>query len=605
MKQRLLPTKLRRVVESPIMEEDDDGDFKGWLTLPKIVPPPKEVDRDASWHILLSDKTFSAHSDEHVSACLQLVLGLDMPTSHEKVKEARKYRHVMLAAESHKTQAFKKLQKLRSLGLQAQISLNHGLPGEGKPLMTNRGRSAQLQNLLKRSYTDCFFRATGGKKSTVNFIRVQMCPVKVTRLKRQDGLAHWRSAQSGFVEPVVLPEDPIDMVLKDDGQELEAPLKRKATKLRTIICKHQKELQAKAQKERTTADTIMKIAVAGARQAKEEKKEEPLPVVVTIDRGKDISAAKKDACILLRFFVLGYIGNEDASKEEKDDIFYESIGTKEQVGLFQQTWSKLDRDGSGRVDIGEFRVIVEKELRNRIAEMENELGIVTTTNVGSGRKHRQRGSKSKRTLLHASTQLSKEPNLSAESFLLDAAADVTRFAISFCDKVGNCLLGKKSSFAVEDMFRVVWPAAGAAEIRQMKVLCKEFLAEANKARVNTPPVLNKEDYDALSSVFDWFDSSGSNELSLHTMVTSGLIYEDQIEELMRRWDADRSGNLNKEEFLDMMCPFGFRPTLKSEMGSQPDGTRVDYDKLLGCWKLGDEHEDEECKDTNQAEELLS
>eukprot|EP00746_Dinoflagellata_sp_MGD_P021300 gnl/MRDRNA2_/MRDRNA2_14973_c0_seq1.p1 gnl/MRDRNA2_/MRDRNA2_14973_c0~~gnl/MRDRNA2_/MRDRNA2_14973_c0_seq1.p1 ORF type:complete len:593 (+),score=106.97 gnl/MRDRNA2_/MRDRNA2_14973_c0_seq1:122-1900(+) len=112
----------------------------------------------------------------------------------------------------------------------------------------------------------------------------------------------------------------------------------------------------------------------------------------------------------LRILCFGSVGNENERRHfEREKVFYETCGTKEQIAKLWKLWTLLDVDGSNRVDIGEFNAYAEKNFENRKA----------------------------------------------------------------CDKVSAVLLCKKSSFTFEDFVKCMWPCAQGPDIEKMKKMLKE------------------------------------------------------------------------------------------------------------------------------------
>jgi len=153
------------------------------------------------------------------------------------------------------------------------------------------------------------------------------------------------------------------------------------------------------------------------------------------------------------------------------------------------------------------------------------------------------------------------------------------------EKLTGYLLGKKSSFTLEDMMRTIWMKAKRFEVNKMKDWCKQFIDEARNARVQTPPVLQQGELDGLKSVFKHYDAEGNGELSFEQLVTLGLIFEDQIDKCREEWDSDHNGVLDMQEFCQMMCPAGYRATRDSQIGTLKDGTRVKFDVVANLWRL--------------------
>eukprot|EP00444_Apocalathium_aciculiferum_P001988 CAMPEP_0183417192 /NCGR_PEP_ID=MMETSP0370-20130417/24269_1 /TAXON_ID=268820 /ORGANISM="Peridinium aciculiferum, Strain PAER-2" /LENGTH=328 /DNA_ID=CAMNT_0025600759 /DNA_START=1 /DNA_END=987 /DNA_ORIENTATION=+ len=288
--------------------------------------------------------------------------------------------------------------------------------------------------------------------------------------------------------------------------------------------------------------SVLEAAVPKAPQA-------PQVIEVTSDR--------KEACQMLRFFTFGSIGNESCrTAKEKEQIFAEPIGQTEVVRSLFILWSRLDEDGSGRVDIGEFREFAQVRIRECFELAEKDVGIAA---------------------LPAWLQFRSD-------------SDMKRFIGKLCDKLVQLLLGKKSSFTIDDMMKVIWPCAQVSDLREMRKWCKEFSKAVDKKRVRTPPVLPLAEFEGLCSVFQFFDDDCSGSVQMDELISKGLIYEDQAEQYRLEWDTNGDGVLDLYEFCEMMCPVGYRAHEKSLVGSSPEGAKLVFDTKLDCWRVADGQE---------------
>jgi len=613
------PSRLDRILEMSD-SDDEDREFREWIKLPKLCETPKEDHEEPTeekWHLLLSHKTFTTHSNQHVVTSLMQVLSLDPQTACDKTVELRKKRLVVLEEFREKGDAFRKLQKLRSLGLQVQVTMDSGLPGDGQ-LLEHRRRKPTKQTKSKRgrikaddaqrSYTELFFRAGAERSTTGRWVQASS---GVQYTKKRAGLAQWRHIQSGDFEQDVLPEDPVEALFlteraKDRGQGGKSLFK-------VILAKHRTEITmtSNSSKKETiidapkVADTFLNALIQKPLEAPIEVKElvsaaaaappiAPSPVgdVATVATGqnsmpdalkpKEATPARKEACLLLRFFVFGGFSlNEDEKDTVREAIFHESIGTKEEVKKLHRIWCRLDDDNSGRADFSEFRVFADKHIRE-IVEHQKDHGNEVEQRKGTNDLKVDKVDK-KRSLHHGATVMMQLQ--SAGDLLAQAIEDTPKFTATFCEKLSVALLGKKSSFVLEDMMRVVWLSASLTDTKVMKSWCRDFYEEAQRDRVETPPVLDVVEYEGLCSVFEHFDEDNAGEIHFDTLVTKGLIYNEQIEEYRKLWDDDGNGFLSMGEFVDMMCPVGFRATKKSEIGSLPDGRRVLFDPTMNSWKV--------------------
>jgi len=267
--------------------------------------------------------------------------------------------------------------------------------------------------------------------------------------------------------------------------------------------------------------------------------EEPSPT----RKRKHLSAAWKEGCRLMRQFIFGCLGNEGVEEmQDKDAIYYEKIGSRGMVADLYGIWSELDNDHSGRVDIAEFRHFAEQRERDKTKGKMQDAAMLEGT-------------------------------------------DSSKFIQKLCERLEKLLLGKKSSFVIEDMMRLCWPTATIADIKTMTQWCHEHTMQREKSKIRPPPTMPKAELDGLMSVFRLYDEDYSGSLHVDELVKQALVPEEEKQEWCRQHNGQTE--LNALEFCEMMCPAGFRATAHSTCGTLPDGRHVVLDSRLACWRLAD------------------
>lgn len=555
---------------SPDSDEEDD-EFREWLKLPRISQSPRQDTGNPAWHLLLSSKSLRTKPEELISSAFVQILNLDPHLAISRVAELRKRRLIILDRYEDKREAFRKLHKLRSYGLQVQVVMDSGLPGDGQDRSHHSlSHRRKPPSAFDHSYTELFHRAgadrSGPRSHATHGLQVG---------NHRAGLAQWRSAQKDDFEQRVLPEDPVEAFFveerRQERQEASQSGGRKNL-LQIMMAKHRPTIQARSGKlGGALLDAVKSLKPqAPTNEAQASAGEGGAPPV---RKPEGASPARKEACTLLRFFVFGYFGNEDAKDaKERDAIFTESIGQREQVRMLHRIWTQLDDDSSGRVDWSEFRTFSEQHIRSRIEHFP----VVPVV---------EQEPRSPRSMKAFPKKMLQAATHSLQDLMAQATEDPARFSAALCEKLVSTLLGKKSSFSLEDMMKLIWLTAKPEDIKSMKGWLREFHEEALRSRVDAPPVLDAVEYEGLCSVFEHFDDNKSGEILFDELVTKGLIYSEQVEEYRQLWDDDGNGVLSLPEFCEMMCPVGFRATAKSEVGSLPDGRRVVYDDDMGCWKI--------------------
>lgn len=359
------------------------------------------------------------------------------------------------------------------------------------------------------------------------------------------------------------------------------------------------------------------------------------------------SPARKEACEMMRFLAFGahvaMFSTKDGvplEKEAIDAIYSEAIGCKEDVRKVLAVFNTLDCDRNGRVDGEEMQINCDKLMQQRFRELERSMvwarGVYMNLTEGTSQQVGSKPPSSPTLTSEAGRGKSKSSNLhpgrrhsyaagspgrvasperddspeSGESLrararrISDSIASAAmlgytcpkwaqamqhdnpaRVSARALEKLTTHLLGKKGSFAIEDMMRTIWMKAKRDDIKTMKSWCKQFFEEARNARVSTPPLLQQGELDGLRSVFKHYDTEGTGCLSFDQLVTLGLIYKDQKEKCKEEWDSDGNGIIDIHEFCEMMCPAGYRATRDSKVGTIKDGTRVRFDMTANCWRV--------------------
>lgn len=150
------------------------------------------------------------------------------------------------------------------------------------------------------------------------------------------------------------------------------------------------------------------------------------------------------------------------------------------------------------------------------------------------------------------------------------------------EKAMGALLGKKSSFSLEDMMRLIWPCAQAPDLGKMNKWIKEYVASMR--RVPTPPVLSQSEYEGLIENFRFFDADGSGYVSVEELVSSGLLDKEQAQRYLAEWDEEGAGEFSEVAFCHMLCPSGYRAYSDAPIATDKDGNQVVYEEQFG-WRL--------------------
>lgn len=229
---------------------------------------------------------------------------------------------------------------------------------------------------------------------------------------------------------------------------------------------------------------------------------------------------RRDACDSLRCLVFGLVGNEDWRRNEQHLLYEQRRGNKDEVLQLFKVWTQIDEDGSGDIEYHEFIDFFSKTKADRLLGMKCVKYL-----VGSGEE-----------------QLPHEE--------------------------------KRRGCTVEDMMRLIWLKAADEDVAFMLNIFK--LAALHNKRLPTPKLLPKRKRNELLENFKWLDKENKGIISYNDLVDGGLMDEETADELMTKYDTDGSGDLDGEEFLEMLCPHGYRAHEGSKKVVDTDGNKITY-----------------------------
>lgn len=270
-----------------------------------------------------------------------------------------------------------------------------------------------------------------------------------------------------------------------------------------------------------------------------------------------IPQARKEACDALRFFIFGVSDAEKAEKER--EMEKQAKVEKPEV-----------KDDKGKKD--------QKEEKGKKAQTEK----AETTMLPERIFYQPRGSRE-----DAIKVLKTWYKLDDDQSGRVDIAEFRQFTSSIgndklADKVCAALLGKKSSFTIEDMMRIIWPCATGKDVKIMKMWMDEY-KDSIKV-VKTPPLLPQEELEALQENFKFFDQDNDGNVSFTELVESGLLDREAADRYLADYDKDGSGELDKDEFCEVFCLNGYRAFEGTKQATDSEGNHIVYDDFVG-WHL--------------------
>ncbi|CAE8619521.1 unnamed protein product, partial [Polarella glacialis] len=569
----------KKALRSPSPPGPSEEEFSSWLQMPGSLSKASEYDGSprsdaapASWHLLLLRGSYDDpnNTEEHISECLQEVLGLPPHSAVEKAQAARRRPVASVASFSGCREAVAKVESLRQLGLVVQVVSAAGVPGIDKASISGASPpQGKYRRCAPESYAE-LFKSLGGRGGDSS-----------PRSKQNPGQHRGASQRRRFkgyqaIAISIVPQDPVAALFAAERGEVVIQAMKKTSSFSHLVQKHKAKLKfvAGVNKAAKAGDAPAigrgDASANGRGEAPEDKSqvsgkktrdrirtslrfEHWDEVLQAVTREVKITFARREACQMVRFFVFGFVGNENCkSAKEKDEIYYEALGTKTQVQDLWDIWEKLDADSSGRCDVNEFRGFAEGHI-NQL-----KLGVAPVDAV------RQQG-------------LPSWANIRIPE-------DGLKFTARLCSGLEKLLLGIKSSFIIEDMMRLIWPSAQIPHLIEMRRWCTDFANVKDKHRMPTPPLLPEADLNGLCSVFRWIDSDGGGELSVQELVATGMIMESKAQQFVKSCDHDNSGTLDMLEFCEMMCPNGFQAHDKAVSATTALGARIIFDDRSQSWR---------------------
>mmetsp|Transcript_104422 Transcript_104422/g.185691 ORF Transcript_104422/g.185691 Transcript_104422/m.185691 type:complete len:469 (-) Transcript_104422:15-1421(-) len=232
---------------------------------------------------------------------------------------------------------------------------------------------------------------------------------------------------------------------------------------------------------------------------------------------------EREACESLRALVFGAGAEQFYSEKEKMHIFQQRRGTQMEVEQFCEQWCQLDGDNSGDVDLEEFVSYFNKRRVDRLLGMR------------------------------------------CVRYLMPKVAQQ----------------GRPGSVTKEDMMKLLWLEATDADIEHMNLLFDFY--RLKKISAKPPKMLKRKRREEMLDIFQELDRDKTGSVPFIELVDVGIADHSVIALLIEKYGKNRNGRFNREEFLEMLAPLGYRahPSVKQVVCK--DGTRMRNVK----WGKGD------------------
>lgn len=253
------------------------------------------------------------------------------------------------------------------------------------------------------------------------------------------------------------------------------------------------------------------VGAPSSRRKVESRKGESMASAIQVAQN---NLKQKEACESIRYLVFGCIGNEGMAAHEKHNVYDAGIGTREEVFHFYKIWNQMDIDGSGDIEFQEFLNFFSENKADWLLGMR------------------------------------------CVKYLLGAGAN------------SNATTG----CGVEDMLRLIWLKATPEDIQTMMRWFRE--AAFHFERAPTPPLLSKRKRRELTENFRWINKENKEKISYNDLVDSGLVDSTTASYLMAKYDTDKSNDLDCNEFLELLCPNGYRAHVDAMQAVDKHGNQL-------------------------------
>ncbi|CAE7444505.1 unnamed protein product [Symbiodinium natans] len=228
----------------------------------------------------------------------------------------------------------------------------------------------------------------------------------------------------------------------------------------------------------------------------------------------DDEQRKREASESLRVLVLG-IPSANAEHSDKEWAAQHRRGTNEEVETFCRCWCQMDADNDGDVDLEEFANFFSKRKVDRVLGMR------------------------------------------CIRYLMPRAASQ-----------GKTLVSK------DDMMRLLWPYAATEDMDHMCVVfdhCRLCTIAAQP-----PKLLPRKRRTELLKCFQEMDRNHTGLVSYNDLIPAGVADQNMVKILRDKYDTTRSGFFDKNCFLEMMAPMGYRAHESIGHVVLKDGKRVRF-----------------------------
>ncbi|CAE7229855.1 unnamed protein product [Symbiodinium pilosum] len=228
----------------------------------------------------------------------------------------------------------------------------------------------------------------------------------------------------------------------------------------------------------------------------------------------DDELRKREASESLRMLVLGTPG-ANAEHSDKEWAAQHRRGTNEEVETFCRCWCQMDADNDGDVDLEEFANFFSKRKVDRLLGMR------------------------------------------CIRYLMPRAASQ-----------GKTLVSK------DDMMRLLWPYATAEDMDYMCIVFDH--CRLCTIAVQPPKLLPRKRRTELLKCFQEMDRNHTGLVPYNDLIPAGVADQNMVKVLRDKYDITSSGFFDKNSFLEMMAPLGYRAHESMRFVVLKDGKRVRF-----------------------------
>lgn len=580
-----------------ILPAPSEDEFLSWLRTPRADASRHHAhghaadQAEATWYVFLLRSTFEnfINTPAKVASDLANVLGIKNSQAKAKVEVARNRPLSLLCRCKDHNEASATAESLRSFGLVVQLCSRAGVPRNLRVQPQSSADSAEdsdTQHHRQLVNSQHISKAQEGFQDYPKLFRTVLespgpkrTPQPSAASYKENSSWRWRTERvlktitvlpeaeesvKAMVQAASAAEEAFRRAPTDDladTQDHFDPGPRRRVALMQDEIMHSMPAGRTAMRRSTAPDTTSQTLQSRIERHQHSSKSTPRKSEINAAKPSTQSRlpqAKKEACEALRIMIFGSVGNEGLISHKEKELWFQTLnmGSRKQAHQLLIAWNLMTKDG---------------------AILRADIPTVLTVATTLLKEH-----------LDAFIGQEEDFDKIPQWFPIKTLEEIPKQVHGIQEKLQQALGAKRGTISIEDLIKLLWPAAQSSDIRDIRRVGKETLEEAERQTVLPPKELPEEDLEGLKSVFRTIDIYGHGRLSLEQMVDDGfMVFDAASRRDFAFWDKDGDGHINETEFCGLMCPTGYRVDSKATYGTSEEGVPLCYDEVRQCWMVAE------------------